>query len=233
MSYRTWFEFATGLSKAMTVPPGTKAALVAHVEDVERTLSIERTKFEDNPVHWDTHFKKNLFSAVSDQVLCDTVEKHNRWVRRMYRQFAEWSEKPPTPGETLTPEDCAAFWFGFELLRVPVARWTREFYRARMNNVYDQLRGIESEEGGSLDAPKLTPKQAAAVICVFSQYLDLHDLRLDVPHGHDYLASSYDGGYDWCGTCARAMHPDDVGSCRRRKCELRKEDESSMEKGGR
>jgi hypothetical protein len=42
-----------------------------------------------------------------------------------------------------------------------------------------------------------SPKQAAAVVTLFAEYLDDYDMRLDVPNGHDYLASSYNGGYDW------------------------------------
>jgi hypothetical protein len=223
MSVRTWFMFATGLAEPLSVPVGTKAAMIAHVENIERVLGIKRTTFENNPTHWDTHFDKGLFAGVSDEVLCETVEHHNTWVRCTYRDFAKWSAAPVENGEQLAPADCELFWFGCQELTVPVDRWTRQYYVARMDHVYDVLRGRESEEGVRLDAPKLTPKQAAAVIRVFGEFIDLHDMRLDVPHGHDYLASSYDGGYDWCGDCARAMHPDDIGLCKRRKCELREE----------
>ena len=54
---------------------------------------------------------------------------------------------------------------------------------------------------------------------VFSTYLDGHDLRLDVPNGHDRLASSSDGGYDWCTRCG-AMDPDEAGDCRKKACPL-------------
>jgi hypothetical protein len=219
---RTWFAFASGLAKPVTVPVGTTAALATHVASVEARLGLCVTQYLDNPKHWDHWAMK--FENVSDEVLCETVEEHNRWVRRTYRQLVDWYEKPLASGEVLTPEACAEFWHGFEELVVPPERWTMEYYRARMESAYDVLRGCESEEGRTLGAPKLTPKQASAVIRVFEEYLDRHDLRLEVPWGHDYLASSYDGGYDWCGTCCRAMHPDDVGGCRRKKCELREED---------
>jgi hypothetical protein len=62
-------------------------------------------------------------------------------------------------------------------------------------------------------------------------------LRLDVPQrpgrkfdGMDYLASSSDGGYEWCsgdhGTgCFKPIHPDHVCECKRKKCPLREERE--------
>jgi hypothetical protein len=114
---------------------------------------------------------------------------------------------------------------------VPTERWTAEYYKERMDCLYAVMRGRETE-GVSLDVKALTVKQAAAVARLFAEFLDPGDNRLDVPHGHDYLASSYDGGYYWCAGedakpsgCYRAVHPDDIGDCRRRKCPLKEEDE--------
>lgn len=226
MSVRTFFMFTAGLASPVLVPAGTRAALTAHVERVESVLGIVRTKFESNPTHWDRADRSVATSPIKDDLLCDTVEEHNRWVRNTYRQFEKWLASPVVDGELLTPVDAELFWFGLEELEVPVTRWTRAFYVERMNQVYDVLRGLESEEGERLEAPKLTPKQAAAVINVFSGYLDTYDMRLDVPDGHDYLASSYDGGYDWCGTCYKAIARDDPRqwNCKRRKCEVREEE---------
>ena len=91
----------------------------------------------------------------------------------------------------------------------------------RMEHVYEVLRGHESE-GVTFDAKALTPKQAAAVIRMLEPYLDAHDMRLEVPRGYDYLASSDDGGYDWCITHG-AVHPADGTCCRNPKCDNRQQ----------
>jgi hypothetical protein len=124
----------------------------------------------------------------------------------------------------MTPNDAQEFWFGFQELEVAPARWTLDFYRNRMEHLYEVMRGKENE-GVSFDVKALTPKQAAQVINLFSTYLDSHDLRLDVPKDRDYLASSYDGGYTWCDKCFAAIAEDGRGECRRRKCPLRDEDD--------
>ena len=85
-----------------------------------------------------------------------------------------------------------------------------------MEVLYDVMRGNENE-GITFGEKKLTPKQASAVVRLFSEFLDKHDRRLDVPNGHDYLASSYDGGYWWCEKCG-AITYDDAESCGKRKC---------------
>lgn len=155
------------------------------------------------------------------RILCRTVSTHNLFVRRLYEDLALWAETPPADGETLTEADAAEFWHGLHELSVRQDRWTREYFRERMEHLYEVMRGRESE-GVSFDAKALTPAQAAAVVRIFDCYLDNYAMCLDVPHGHDHLASSYDGGYDWCGMCGRPMIFDEaVATCRRRKCELK------------
>lgn len=239
MSYHVFFTFAAGLSKTLSVPKGTKKSYLEHVERVEKTLGLARVRYQDNPVHWDD-FKRD-FSKIDDELLCQTVLKHNAWVRQSYADFTFWSEHPFTVGkghqdqfpntafpagweaEQITPDDAKLFWHGFEMLEVPVDRWTREYYVSRMEHLYEVMRGRE-HEGVSFDAKRLNEKQAAAVIRLFAEYLDAHDMQLDVPRHHDYLASSYDGGYEWCDNCGCAVHPDDIGSCKKKKCPLREED---------
>jgi hypothetical protein len=91
-----------------------------------------------------------------------------------------------------------------------------------MEHLYEVMRGRESN-GVTFDVKPLTEKQAAQVINLFSEFLDPDDLRLNVPDGRDYLASSADGGYEWCDKCFKPIAEDDT-SCRRRKCPLREED---------
>lgn len=223
MSFHVFFSFSTGLSQTLRVPKGTAASAIAHVEEVERTLGLKRSKYKDDPVHWD-HWDEQWragFPKVDDKVLCKTVEEHNQWVQRLYEQFEQWAEKPVEDGEDLTPEIAATFWHGLQQLKVNPDRWTDNYYRARMDELYEVMRGREAA-GMTFDAKALTEKQAAAVIRIFDQYLDTNDLRLDVPDGRDYLASSYDGGYDWCDKCFKPKAPDDYG-CRRKGCPLSEE----------
>lgn len=221
MSYRVFFAFSVGLKEPLSVPAGTKARCLAHVEETETTLGLKRERYRDNPIHWAS---RGRFDGIDDDVLCGTVTEHNRWVRWLYGALAEWSTTPVEGGETLTPEDAAEFWHGLELLTVPSERWNSEYYRARMECLYEVMRGRETE-GVSLDEKALTPKQAGAVIRLFSEFLDPGDLRLEVPRGCDLLADSDE--YRWCERCGAVDDIDggmDVENCRKRGCPLKRED---------
>lgn len=223
MSVRVYFSFSTGLSKTLLVPPGTTEQYVAAVAAVEETLNIKRSQDNDNPVHWD-HWDpefRNNFPSVSDKELCETAERHNTWVRRVYDEIDKWAKEPVEGGEELTPEAAQRFWPGLRMIEVSPERWSSDYYRARMEALYEVMRGRETE-GISFGQRALTPKQAGAVIRLFEGFLDPTDLRLEVPKDRDYLASSYDGEYDWCERCG-AIAADDFGLCRRRKCPLREE----------
>lgn len=254
MSYRVFFSFSVGLKGPMLVPAGTLAALQEHVAYVEQVLGFKTEKYRDNPKHWrNTKPKKDVTDEVFNKV-ADSHNGWVRWLYHAFGKWQEaTTEKPPRgawyprihpgvgedaqrfddnnygkpPGvpDTLTPEDAATFWHGLTEITVPAERWTREAYVDRMNHVYEVLRGNE-HEGVTFDGKALSSKQAAAVIRVFSEYLDGHDCRLDVPNGYDYLASSYDGGYDWCEDCG-PCHPDDRSSCRKKACPLLAEDDAN------
>ena len=221
MSFHTFFDFATGLQRPLSVPHGTKAAVQTHVAKVEQTLGLCRTQYQNNLPHWDRW--KRDWSHLDDTTLCQTVSRHNAWVRWLYARLADWSRAPVVDGETLTPEEAAGFWHALERLDVPPARWTREYYRERMEVLYSVMRGRESE-GIRLDTKALTPRQAAAVIGLFAEFLDAGDLRLDVPKGWDHLQAAYDGGYAWCERprCG-AIAADDIATCRSRTCPLRED----------
>jgi hypothetical protein len=245
MAYHVYFSMSVGLAKPIQVPKGTLKAILEHIQEVETTLSLKRRKFKDNNASWDNFDPeyRDGFPHVDDELLCKTVSEHNEWVRRLYDEIQHWAEHPfPPPegkqahqadhwadqqfpvgweAETITPDQAREFWCGLETLDVPVERWTRDYYRERMEHLYEVMRGRESE-GVSFDVKALTERQAAQVINIFSTYLDAHDLRLDVPKGRDYLASSYAGGYTWCDLCCKPIAGDDT-SCRRPKCPLRED----------
>lgn len=219
MSFKVFFAFSLGLSKPLQVPIGTTALYLRHIEEIEDTLSLQREQYKDNPVHW----SRNLFDGIDDDVLCETVEKHNRWVRQVYRDFQLWAAEPVEGGDLLSPEQAATFWHGLELLTVPPARWTSDYYRARMETLYEVMRGRPTE-GIHFDEKPLRPEQAGAVIGLFEQFLDPGDLRLSVPRGCDYLADL--DHYRWCEKCGAVddeNNPFDVENCRKRGCPLKKE----------
>ena len=226
MSYHVFFGFSTGLAKPIRVPIGTLKGCLAHVAEVERILGYEANQYRDNPRHWRTTKPKD---GVSDELFCATASRHNRWVRSFYYDLEEWSKTilRGKDSERLTPKDAARFWHGLQTIEVPPSRWTSDYYRERMEHLYEVMRGRESE-GVTLNAKKpLSERQAAAVVTLFSEFFTHGDqLRLDVPNGHDHLASSYDGGYDWCEKCG-PISCDDVGervaNCRRRGCPIKKE----------
>ncbi len=221
MSFNVFFGMSTGLSKTVRVPIGTLATMQNHVAEVEATLGIVTTQYLDNPPRWDC-FKMD-FTDVDDEVLCQTVEDHNRIVRWFYDRLTKCSENPTAVGEDLTPEQAATFWHGLSEIRVPVERWDNDYYRARMEAAYEVMRGRESE-GMTFDSDALTVEQANAVILLFSQWLDRGDIRLEVPNGHDYLASSYSGEYDWCEQCGAIDESDvedRIANCSCETCPIR------------
>lgn len=219
MSYHVFFSFSTGLSKPITAPKGTLAGIMAHIEGVERALKLEREQYRDNPAHWNT---RGFPSAdIDDKLLCKTVEDHNDWVRRLYDLVADWAKKPVEDGETITPEDAKEFWHGLQLLTIPTTRWTGDYYYSRMRTFYEVMRG-RPEDGITFPSPKLTPKQAGAVIWLFGELLDHDDFRLEVPKGCDYLASSYYGEYEWCERCG-AVTDDYAANCRKRGCPVQEQ----------
>lgn len=220
MSYHPFFSMSTGFKKAIVVPAGTVKRCQDHVAGVESLLGIKSERYRRNPRHW---IRPIPIEGVSDEVLCKTAMEHNAWVRHFFTKTQEWSKAKPTGDtEKMTPRDAQTFWHGLEDIKVPTERWTDEYYRDRMNHLYEVMRGNESE-GVTFDEKPLTPRQAAQVINMFS-FLDPGDARLDVPRGCDYLASSEDGGYDWCerSGCG-AMHPDDWPHCLKRGCPIRAE----------
>ena len=96
MSYEVFFSMSTGLAKTFHVPAGSKASILQHIEEVERVLGLKRSKYLDNPVHWDNFdpAMRDGFPGIEDELLCSTVEAHNRWIRMWYERLSHWSEHP-------------------------------------------------------------------------------------------------------------------------------------------
>jgi len=218
MSYKSYWFFTAGINKTLIVKKGTKQWIEYNIQETEETLNIEREKYMDNPVRW----KWSDYKDIKNEILCEVAERHNNFTKRLYDRINECQKNIPTEFEEITPSDFAEYLPALSTITVPPERWTGDYYTEQMNVMYRVMRGQGEDDGIYLDAPKLSIKQAAGVIRLFSEYLDKDDRRLDVPKGHDYLASSYDGGYEWCEKCG-AITYDDSLSCRTRKCPLIKE----------
>lgn len=218
MSFRTYFSMATGLSEPIIVKPGTLDDIKKQVQETESVLGLIVEQYKNNPKHWenDTPTKE-----ISDKVYCEIAEKHNHFIHWLYNHFAQCSETPFPNGETITPEQIAPYFYGLEQeIKVPISRWTRDYYVYLMEEMYEALRG--RGEAYTLDSKSLTERQAADVITLFGQWLDIHDCRPDVPKGHDRIACSDDGGYIWCEKCG-AVTEEDASNCTKRKCPVKKE----------
>lgn len=226
MSVHVLFALSEGLAKPIRVPKGTYAKILDHVADIERRLDLKNTKVPDQN-HWNMWALQEAFDRLKDGDFCAIAREHNRWVHWLYERLAEWSEKPPKTkeSENLTPKLAKEFWHALQEFAVPVERWDRDYYVEMMEHAYEVMRRKEHDDE-YFDAEPLTSKQADAVINLFGQWLDEHDMRLAVPNGHDCLKSPYDGGYKWCSDCGAVDEGDFEGqirNCEKEGCDLRSE----------
>lgn len=171
------------------------------------------------------------------------VRLHNDEVRSLYRDLSEWQKRKWKRGETerITVEQSVEFWGGLEILEFPRELWDREHYTAHMEHLHELLTTGESR-GTSLNCKPFNAKQADALINLFENEIDQwgFDARFSVPldenlKPYGLIASSYDGGYDWCSKCG-PIHTDDFHSrCRvcphakKGKCELKNQHKEEFE----
>ena len=103
MSYESHIYLGSlGLKSPLQVRKGTQASAVAHASEVERKLGLVATRYKDNPAHWNTRV---LDKVEDNDLLCETVIEHNRWVIWMHEALAECHKNPIPDGDPLTPED--------------------------------------------------------------------------------------------------------------------------------
>jgi len=217
MSFRVFFSMSTGLSKPIMVQKGTLAEIEKRIHETEDVLGLKAVQYRDNPKYWEgTEPTKD----IDDEVYCKLAEEHNGFVRWLYGHFERCSETPATDGEVITSEQLSEYWHGLQEIDVPVERWSRDYYVALMEEMYEALRG--RGETFSLDTKPLTERQAADVIVLFAQWLDTYDCRPDVPKGHDRIECLDDGGYYWCEKCG-AVTEEDAAACSKRKCPIKAE----------
>lgn len=214
MSYHVFFAFSTCFKTSLFAPVGTLDAIRRHISNVEDALGLSP------PWDWHDPALKAGFPDVADELLCETVREHNDWVRRLYSDTSKWFAEPVEGGEEITPAEAGSFWYALKMLKVEPDRWTEHYYRYRMEHFYEVMRGRE-DEGVTWQAKPLTPEQAAAVVWLFADLLDSHDIRLDVPRGHDHLTSGDE--HTWCTRCG-AVTDADANACRRRPCKASSRD---------
>jgi len=237
MSVETRFMFTRGLLHPVDVQVGTLALIESH-----KAMLVEALGLGDDPTEWrwavrDKFRTRSVPSSRGQDLVPARAEdaglltdKHVRAIASDHQHFVDeiWTRLLPDQAEllggereTITVEHAAEFWPICSLpIEVPYWRWTAEHYHDRMEHAYEVMRGRASE-GEHFDEDPLTVRQANAVIKVFSQWMDEHDVRLEVPNGHDDLKRSDTGEYEWCEHCG-AIDEDEV-RCKASVCERGKD----------
>jgi hypothetical protein len=162
------------------------------------------------------------------------VREHNAFVRRLYEDFETWCKKKPDgKTEKISPAQSVEFWGGLATLDLPRTLWTKDHFRAHMEHLLELLTKGESD-GVYLGCKPFSLKQADALINLFEAELDQwgYDMRFSVPLDErlkpcDFLATSDDGGYDWCSKCGPINSEDFHARCaicshaKKGKCDLK------------
>lgn len=207
----TWthvlFDLSSGLKKPITVPKGTCEDIKTHIEKTTKEAGLKVVQFKDNPPRWNSHTPA---TDVDDETASHVVFEHNRFIRELYGDLALWSQTPPEgETETLTPEFADAIWYGLSTLNLSYDRWSASAYIEQMGTLFQAM--TKGESGGVYfgnGEETLSLRQAADVIILFSMYLDRHDVRLDLPEGRDFLATSDETL--WCEKCSAPWLWEDV-----------------------
>lgn len=175
--------------------------------------------------------------------MANAVRLHNDEVRWLYRDLCEWEKRKWKRGEweKITAAQSVEFWGGLTILELPWSLWNREHFTDHMEHLHALLTTGESR-GTSLDCKPFNRKQAGALLMLFEDAIDQwgFDARFAIPldanlKPYDCIASSYDGGYDWCSKCG-PIHTDDFRErcqicphAKRGKCDLKNEHPGEFE----
>jgi hypothetical protein len=203
MSYTFGLNLAQGIIKDITVPKGTKESIWKHIETMEKDIPHLIKVENENYIRWETH---NIFKDIKtwdkeNDRLCSVILDHNNFCWKIHNLLGKCSETTiDGDNEILTNDEFVKFIYGLQTINVEPERWSREYFLAEMNDIYEVLRGRDCK-GRFLDCEPLSIKQCSQVFTLFSEYLDNDDMRLNIPKGYDELmeSDSYDGnGYFWC-----------------------------------
>lgn len=144
---------------------------------------------------WLSHFpdvsNPHSLIAPSNETMCWFMRHHNRLAKEIWNHL----ENDCKSNEELidvTPEMAREVGYYedkygnqrmelFTEVTVPHSRWTPQYYVEEMNLKFDELQ----EKG-------LTKEQAFECILTFEEYLDKHDVRIELPKGDDTLYAGDD-----------------------------------------
>jgi hypothetical protein len=171
------------------------------------------------------------------------VRGHNEFVRTLYEDLCKWPKRKWTRGESerITVAQSLDFWGGLQILELPRDLWDRDHYTDHMEHLHELLT-TGTSRGVTLDCKPFNAKQAGALIMLLEDEIDQwgYDARFAVPldahlKPYDFIASSYDGGYDWCSKCGPINSDDFRARCRvcphakHGKCELKNDHPAEFE----
>ena len=232
----------------------SEIALTEEILGLKRTPTYTPEGEKQRPGwHWDK-ISESIFVTAGDKVdtklpqwwlddrardakierMASRVREHNSFVRRLYEELGEWSKKKPSGKcEKITPKQAQEFWGGLAEIELPRSLWPEEHFRDHMEHLFEVLTKGKSR-GTCLDCKPLDLEQAGALIMLFEDALDEwgYDLRFSVPldenlKPYDFLATSNDGGYDWCSKCGPILESDFHARCekcphaKKGKCDLK------------
>lgn len=175
--------------------------------------------------------------------MASAVRRHNDEVRWLYEELSKWQKRKWKRGESeqITVAQSVDFWGGLTILDLPRDLWDREHYTDHMEHLHELLT-TGSSRGTSLDCKPFNAEQAGALIILFEDEIDQwgYDARFAIPLDEqlkplDRIASSYDGGYEWCSKCGPINQDDFHARCRvcprakKGQCELKNNHPSEFE----
>lgn len=218
--------------KPVMVSANFLADAEAHIDDLCEALGLDRAK--------DRYAYSRLSEAASASPMSDEdigilACQHNGWCAAVKAQMYD-AEYPWAKRDTQLTREQEVFVSSWATpIVLAPARWDASYTEARLTEVYETLRGRETNSLHIACKP-LTVKQADEVINLLAYQLglDRHDLRLETPwtwerteqgrrvlRRQDTLAPSamqHGTGHVYCERCCVPI--EQGADCPRRKCPI-------------
>lgn len=164
-----------------------------------------------------------------DEAICEFASEQCKLVEMAYDMVQKATPEPTTENTALlTQGDFKAILPMLKQVDVPIERWSKDYHRERMDEVYEILRGRPTDKV-SWEIPPLTEEQAAGVVWLIDVVLgvDRHQNDLAVCKGQDHISDTNE--YHWCEKCGAVdyddTHEDDEGETVCDLCESSDEEE--------
>jgi|GEM_PF-4134815 len=188
MSFFAWFDLAHSFREDIVMPEEDYNTL--------RTLLEQRKGITEG-------------GNVSGKDLCDFALRFNSFIRYLYESLATWSNEPPVPGVLVTVQESEYIVKQLSMMYVSPENWTDGYYEVMMREVFDLMTTGTNRNKDLFHAELLTPKQAAEVIGVFSEWLGTKGVELVIPYGGHELLNAKDCCH-WCERCEQYIHDTDI-----------------------